>query len=1242
MKLSIVIGGWLGVACLSAAEFPAEQLEFFEKKIRPLLTENCLECHSSATKAKGELLLDHRDGVMKGGDVGPVVVAGQPEKSLLIKAVEYTDSELQMPPKRRLNTEQIADLKKWVQLGLPWPQEAEPKKSGKMVEAFDLEKRKQSHWAWQPIQHPKPPEVKDAAWAKTPIDRFILANLEAEKLKPAHAAEKRTLVRRLYFDLTGLPPAPEEVEAFVADASPDATKKLVKRLLASPQFGERWARHWLDMMRYAETLGHEFDYAIPNAWRYRDYVIRAFNADVPYDQFAREHLAGDLLKQPRMNPQEGFNESVIGTGSFWLQQQKHSPVDVRQDQAELVDNQIDVITKTFLGMTVSCARCHDHKFDAISTKDYYSLFGILSSSRYQQSDIARADEALAKAEQMRVLRQQIKVRLGEVIKPESWRVAEYVTAAREVIEGKGPSGDSVSTVFADFEGKDFGGWRVTGDAFGEGPVTQAEIGSYQGNVGAVGTGFVNSHNVRKDGKVSQGDGLTGRLSSPSFVIQYPFIHFLVGGGSAPGKTCVNLLVNGEVVRTATGKNSNKMAPARFEVAELQGKEARLEIVDEAKGSWGNIGVDHIVFSQRDIAFGANNQPLSNEDVIARLASQRKLDAGQLRNWVTAVRELSGGAKENKLAAGDVEFMRATEKLPPGWLPDGAWKVAGKNQAGDFVLGGDLEGMVASFGAPSAFNSAGLSKRLQGALRSPTFVIEKDFIHLLAAGQSARINVVIDGFNLIRNPIYGQLKQVINAREASWRAVDVSMWKGHRAYLELVDRNVDDLAGGNSYADDGWVSLERVVFSARSSMTPPANKGMAGAVELLGSKDAVGMAQAVRSLWQKWVKNQTLTVAEVETLNWLSGNGLLNSNAAPDAVLVTLFKKHRDIEVSIAPPVTVTSMTEGTPLNEHVFLRGSPKRLGDDVPRRNLEALGGGISAIYEGGSGRLQLAEDWTSQGNPLLARVMVNKIWHHLMGRGIVPTVDNFGVLGQKPTHPELLDWLASEFQRNGWSVKKLIEMIVLTQTYQMSSQPMDTDAELRDPNNLAWHRMNIKRLEGEAIRDTVLSVSGRLDRTMYGPSVPVFLTEFMDGRGRPGRSGPMDGDGRRSIYVEVRRNFLSPMMLAFDAPAPATTVGRRTVSNVPAQALIMMNDPFVVQQAKRWAETLMKVEGAEARLVKIYATAFGRAMTAKEKEEALNFLKQQGAEYGLAEGAWQNEVRVWADYCHVIFNVKEFVFVN
>lgn len=1275
VKLMTVIGGWLAASCLHAAEFPAEQLEFFEKKIRPLLAENCLECHSTAAgKAKGELFLDHRDGFIKGGDAGTVVTLGQPEKSLFIKAVEYTDPELQMPPKRKLKAEQVADLKKWVQLGLPWPVEAAPQKTGK-VEAFDLNKRKQSHWAWQPLKVVEPPKVKDAAWARTPIDRFILAKLEAERLKPAGPAEKRVLVRRLYFDLTGLPPAPEEVEAFVADASPDATQKLVKQLLASPQYGERWARHWLDMMRYAETCGHEFDYPIYNAWRYRDYVIRAFNADVPYNQFAKEHLAGDLLTQPRMNPQEGFNESVIGTGAFWLSQQVHSPVDIRMNQAELVDNQIDVITKTFLGMTVSCARCHDHKFDAISTKDYYSLYGIIESSRYRLAEVESTATTLGKAEQLLAIKRKIKERLRATTVPEDWKVKDYLLAVNEVIEGKNPSdknkADAGDVLLADFEGKIFDGWKVTGEAFGEGPVTQKEIGSYQGDVGAVGKGFINSHNARRGGKVVQSDGLTGRLEGPEFTVGRKYIHFLVGGGAHEGKTCVNLLVDGKVVRTATGKNSNRMSPARFDVSEFIGKQAKIEVVDEVKGSWGNIGLDHVVMSDRTEFFGGDNQPLLHSDLIEAVAQARGLDVELLKRWIavqTTKEEIHSPAELGSMpmTMDRMEFVTVHQKLNDGWtFPRNGWSANGaafgiKATAGDAFQVGTLESPVKLLEEQTDFASGQVSSRLEGTLQSPTFVISYDYIDLLLAGKGSRVSLVMDGFTLIRYPIYGNLRQTLNSESPKWYRMDVRQWKGHRAYLEFVDRTPADPAANGGSAGD-WFTVKQILFSNLSNVPAPymrQTSWVAGWLEkLFRSERGTGVAEggtrvaspdseaeAIRAMVKKWLEGDVEYARQSRSINRLLANRLITLGRKDDAELREYLKEYTRIENSIVEPVTVVSMTEGTPFNEHVFLRGSPKRLGDEVPRRNLEALGGGSNTVYKSGSGRLQLAEDWTSPGNPLLARVIVNKVWHHLMGRGIVPTVDNFGVLGQKPTHPELLDWLTADFQNHGWSIKRLIETIVLTQAYQMSSQPMDAGAEQSDPNNVWWHRMNIKRLEAEAIRDTVLAVSGRLDKTMYGPSVPIHLTEFMDGRGRPSKSGPLDGDGRRSVYVIVRRNFLSPMMLAFDAPAPATTVGRRTVSNVPAQALIMMNDPFVVQQAKRWAETLLKDSNqtVEQRLTKIYATAFGRAMTAKEKIEALEFLKQQGAEYGLASESWQQDARVWADYCHVIFNVKEFVFAN
>ncbi len=338
----------------------AEGLEFFERKVRPLLAQRCFECHSGES-AKGSLHLDSKAGVLAGGDTGPAIVPGKPGESLLVDAVNYGDT-YQMPPKSKLGSEEVAVLTRWVELGAPWPEEAVAANVSRAK--FDLAERRAAHWVWQPIGSPTPPAVADDAWPQSPIDRFILARLEREGMRPAPAADRRVLVRRLYFDLIGLPPSGEELAAALADESPGAVEDLVDRLLASPHFGERWGRHWLDLVRYCESRGHEYDYTIPNAWQYRDYVIRAINADVPYDRFVTEHLAGDLVSPPRLHPSEGFNESILGTGFWWFEEAVHSPVDIRQDECDRIDQRLDVLSKTFLGLTVACAlprpqiRCH--------------------------------------------------------------------------------------------------------------------------------------------------------------------------------------------------------------------------------------------------------------------------------------------------------------------------------------------------------------------------------------------------------------------------------------------------------------------------------------------------------------------------------------------------------------------------------------------------------------------------------------------------------------------------------------------------------------------------------------------------------------------------------------------------------------------------------------------------------------------------------------------------------------------
>ncbi len=941
---------------LSAEEFAAADLEFFEKKIRPVLAEHCFKCHSAdAKKLKGGLLLDHRAGVMKGGDSGPAIVSGKPADSLLIEAIGYDNVDLEMPPRGKLSNQQITDLTEWVKRGAPWPKEAATGPGAK--DHFDLAKRKAEHWAWQPVKAPAPPKVKQADWPASPIDRFILAKLESAGLKPAGPADKRTLIRRAYFDLTGLPPTPEQVQAFVTDNSPKAFEKVVDELLASPHFGERWARHWLDLMRYAETFGHEFDFMNQEVWRYRDYVIRAFNGDVPYDRLVKEHIAGDLLK-PRYAKDGGWNESRLATAWWWLGQHCHSPVDVRAYQAEVIDNQIDVIGKAFQGMTIACARCHDHKFDAISTADYYALYGLIESGSFSHGSV----DGLAK--------------------------------------------------FADLQ-----------------------------------------------------KGLNGMK---------------------------------EKIRPTLPKLDEDAPPPAVAPNE------KYQLISDIRKTQG-------------------------------------------RDWFT-----DGEAWADALTKpGDFTVNAKAVRLAlPGWL-----------------------------------HSAKLSRKLQGTLRSPTFTLSENHVHLLTMGRDVRINLVVDNFKIIRNPIYGSLTRNLNNEEPHWEVFNVSMWKGHQCYIEIADLSNSDPAGRGSGAD-GWAAVQQLWIS-------PEGRPPAGALTKRPAEEPLAV------------------------------------DALPHGAA---YQKLAD---TVARPTVVPVMLEGTARNEKVFIRGSHKNLGAEVPRRFLEALNAGPAADR---TGRFELAKHIADPANPLTARVYANRIWHHLLGRGIVPSTDNFGVLGEPPTHPALLDWLANHLVQKGWSTKEMIRAIMLSQTYRMSSRPTDAATEEKDPTNALLHRMRVRRLQGEAIRDAILAVSGRLDKKMFGPPVAVHLTSFMEGRGRP-RSGPVDGAGRRTVYQEVRRNFLSPMMLAFDMPQPLSTFGRRTTSNVPAQALIMMNDPFVVEQSKLWAKRLLATGPDDAARVRAaYALAFSREPSAAEQTTATAFLMTQAKAHDEA----QPGEKAWADFCHALFNVKEFVFTN
>lgn len=1229
-------------------EFDAATLEFFEREVRPLLVSRCYECHSAtAERLEGGLRLDSRRAAIAGGDTGPAIAPNKPEASLLIDAINYGEV-YEMPPKSKLPENEIVVLTKWVAMGAPWPKEEVDAADG--LKVFDLEARRAAHWCWQPVRDPALPSVQHRDWPQQPLDNFILAKLEEVGLTPATPADKRTLIRRAYFDLNGLPPSPAEVDTFLRDESPQAFERVVDQLLESPHFGERWARHWMDLMRYAETYGHEFDYPIPHAYKYRDFLIRAFNADVPYDRFVMEHVAGDLLQPPRLHPTERYDESVIATSSWWLGEATHAPVDVLGDEAGRVDNQIDVFSKTFLGLTVACARCHDHKFDAISTKDYYALAGFLQSSRRDEALLDRNGTIAAAVARLSSIKRQ-----GDEIIQEAYSgeeasgedFARYLLAAREVLVGEPKHGAAQpqpeDVLFEDFESEIYEGWTAEGTAFGSGPQSQATTPSYQGDLGAVGKRWVNSHNMRDNVDVARGDKHVGTLTSKDFLIERPLIKFLVGGGNHQDETCVNLIIDGKVVRSQTGFNQNKMRPAQFDVAEFVGKQAAIQVVDKKKGGWGNIGIDHIVFS------GGNAAPRRPVDEVA---VELDVDAERLNRWVAALsseetkdrshplyvwHQLTASTNEQEFATRRSALDKAVEAAKSvadrypllssfdnfdGWFVTGVAFGDGPTRRGEW----DASEPNAKQLRPAVANSGRIDRRLQGTLRSPTFTLEHSNIYYRIKGEGTKIRLVLDGYFMDTNSALlfrGFTFDVKSPDKFTWyhQGEDVGRYLGHRGYIEILDYG------------DGWVEIDEIRFSNEG---PPAETIDSLATRVLSPEvDSIDeVANAYGTAWQSASGED-----HVALWNWVAGNDLLPVDTQ---VAEQLTASHRETKaVDVAASDRVLSLTEGTPENQRIFVRGNHRTLGREASRQMLKALTRDPDKI-ESGSGRLQLARQIVDPANPLTARVMANRIWHHLTGRGIVASTDNFGVLGQAPTHPELLDHLASEFVREGWSLKRLIKQITLSSTYQMASTP-DAAGDATDPQNLLLHRARIRRLQGEAIRDSILAVSGGLDRTAFGPSVPVHVTSFMEGRGRPKSSGPLDGNGRRSLYVEVRRNFLSPMMLAYDSPIPFNAVGRRNTSNVPAQALILMNDPFVVEQAKLWAKRIVAQEQTtEARITAMYLAAFARPPSEQEISEGADFIRQQGESLGLSTDKGADDERVWADLCHVLMNVKEFVFLN
>ncbi|MEM7453573.1 MAG: DUF1549 and DUF1553 domain-containing protein, partial [Planctomycetota bacterium] len=1046
-------------------------------------------------------------------------------------------------------------------------------------------------------------------------------------------------------------------------------EKVVDRLLSSPRFGEHWARHWLDLVRYAETGGHEFDYPIPNAWRYRDYVIRAFNSDLPYDQLIREHIAGDLISDPRVNHDDGFNESILGTGFWYLGEDFHGPVDVRADQVSHFDNQIDVMSKTFLGLTVACARCHDHKFDAISTADFYALAGFLKSSRRQEVMLDpgnRIGEAYHRAEQLHStgagrLPELMALLQSQIENGETEAFNKYVAAALQVLRTDPEWGRGDMLVF---EGEDIPEPQATG---GTADVQQLEPDG----------DFSWRHNKQLFWRDAQpGDKLSFSLdvdttatskfelfANLTIATDYGIVSTSVNGITIADQVDYYADALGTTGRVKLGDINIDGGAAAFEF-EIEG-------ANESAIKRHMFGIDYLelVPIMRDaansvaVADAAAAHGLEESGVTAMVEALRSPALASPRHPLHLLQLLSKASfidgpkqvrdgfrnrisrRSNAVPADDsVLFADFSDGIPENWTASG------------FALNHDHSGTAAFSAAGPAVmrggtvSSATRGGNFYGVLRSPTFTIDHEKIHFRIAGEGVKVRVVVEGHWMDRYNalLFAGLSFDLRPNDQR-RAVDfyehvmagdLKLQKGHQAHIEIIDHG------------EGWFALDEIRFSNSGDRYDPATSVESSLVETLVEDNFVEPESCSEFVAESVFENisQKESGSE-EVVSWLIENGLAGLVTARAGGLATSLvearNQVREAAAAAPAPQFAVGMIDGSPEDEYVLVRGNHKIPGDIVERRFLEAFVGEEGQEFEG-SGRLELADMIADPGNPLTSRVMVNRLWHHLFGRGLVSSVDNFGVLGVEPTHPELLDYLAGEFTRDGWSIKRMVRRLVLTRTYQMASVAVPETvsgipvAEV-DPDNLLLHRANVRRITSESIRDSMLQISGRLDDRMYGAPVKIHLNKFMEGRGRPGGSGPLDGAGRRSIYVEVRRNFLSPMMLAFDTPIPLNTIGRRNKSNVPAQALILMNDPLVIELAGLWAGELVDSGGTiEQRIDRMFLTAFGHPPTAAQAEDAMQFLTAQAELLEVPKDDIAGNKKLWQDLCHVVFNVKQFIYLD
>ena len=1111
---------FIAIILLLAFAARGEDFEFFEKNIRPVLVDNCYKCHSATSeKVKGGLLLDSKEGSLKGGDTGPAIVPGDLEKSLLIKAVRYTDKDLQMPPKdKKLPDAQIADLVAWVKMGAPDPR---TNKAAAPKPPYDFAAARKQ-WAFHPPQDPSIPTVKNKKWVKSPIDNFIEAKLEEKDLSPAPPADKRTLIRRATFDLTGLPPTPQEVEDFLKDKSTNAFEKVVDRLLASPHYGERWGRHWLDVVRFTDSLdsrvtGSEAD--IPESYRYRDWVVNAFNQDLPYNQFVREQIAGDLL-QPK-DPDKIDTNGIIATGMYAIGNWGNGDADKDKILTDIADDQVDVTGRAFLGLTLACARCHDHKFDPIPTADYYSLAGIFFSSHILPSLTPKGQgenlmfiPLAAPAELNR--RTKRDARIAELDKQINAAIDEQLVALSKKILAQ-----SADYLEAAAKYRNRGG--------GEAKLSVAEFAVHCSK-----EGFQPSPALLQRWVDYVGFGDVKLLSRVEHDV-------LQNKGLIALRNAANADTPSGVVNT-TDK------PIRFITILLP----ELSVGVHPSPSGG-------------VGAGWRSPVAGNFSIKGRVADADP-NCGDGIAWELELRNAAG------------RKLLCSGAIPNGGAQNFSEGTNANNLTSISVNEGDEVNLIvlpkAEYSCDTTVIELELAER-DGAKR--TWNLTKDMI--------AAVN---DG----TNPYPDQ-----QGNKEVWRIYDamgqspaaVAAGTPLAKWYEAV----------NKHASDAELSAAREIQIA-----------------LLATNAATST-----------VSNLFKDLADTKGTFWSSGSVEASFPETARNSISERKKELADLRKNMPPTLARTHGIEdgGVPGSPHegihdvkIHIRGKYDHLGDLVPRRFPRVLAGDDQPSVREGSGRRQLADWVASPDNPLTARVMVNRIWQHHFGQGIVRTPNNYGKLGTPPTHPELLDYLAHRFIDSGWSIKAMHRTIMLSAVYQQSSVPLPATLKA-DPDNLLFGHVNRRRLESEALRDSMLDVGGKLDLAMGGPAIRDLNTL------------------RRTLYVMTIRSDRATYQFLFDAADPNTINEQRIDSTVAPQALFLMNHPFTMAQTKALVARLEK-EGPKddaGRVQWLYQLLYGRQAEKKEIKVGLNAL--QHARAGMAD-----KELAWEEYCQVLLCANEFIYVD